>query len=892
MADDKKVKKCVKALERLINYDGLPPKQAHQQLRDEYEELEVGPANFDALEVAYQKIQESIHNIERLTLVNSVRAKIEPWYAGPSEDHKSWQDYKQHLINKGWEDTVQSIDDSSTAVVSMLNSPGLSKFSGRGLVLGYVQSGKTANMAAVIAKASDAGYRLIIVLTGMIEKLRQQTQQRFTTDLLDHDKDGKWEPWTTLEEDFSQKTYPGFVFNPGQRNIMIIKKQKDVLDRILEKLDNTSKAELLKHPVLVIDDECDQASVNSPGKDNDWKTINRQIRQVIGKFPRASYIGYTATPFANILIDPSIDPTREEDLYPKDFIYSLPRPDNYFGAERLFGRDLLDADNEPAYDEELDIIRTVPNDELVNLQGKGKNPNFQITASLEDAIDYFLIATAIRDQRGDRSKHSSMLIHTSQKIDIQSDIYTETLAKLRQVKSLLEKKDSKYIKRLENLWEKESEKVPPELFDYKSIPFQNLINDIVETAADTEIVVENSKSPTARIDYDSAPADKGRRYICIGGNVLARGLTIEGLVSSFFVRTASQYDTLMQMGRWFGYRQGYEDLSRVWMTAAMSDNFFALATVEADMRYQIENYKKTELTPLDIAVRIRKIPGLAITARNKMLAAKVCDYSYAGQHQQTTRFYQNNESILQKNRTAASTLVEKGLNGKAPEQRDQGLLIRKVHRGAIEEFLHNYTIHETHASLIDTSGKQTTNHLLEYINSAKAENPESLKEWNVGIIQPKHSKAQQAQNLSLGPIESLSTINRSRFKTLQNGDADIKALMSRSDIEIDLSSDHTAQDDWNSLKAERLKHHKSNVPLLLLYLIDRDSRPLQTKKDKPGVKVQRSRSALEAKDHIVGIGIVFPGAKSEGGPSYHVEVKLPDLDDAEEAMLEDEVNEI
>lgn len=887
MFENKRVAKFIERIHLLIQQKGLTPVQAYQYELETLEDLGVSDDAIAALKIAHDKVLKEIQNVEFLTQVHSVRTKREPWYAGPQDTDPSWNAYKQHLIDKGWSDTIASIDKSSTGVVALLNRPGLSQFSGRGLVLGYVQSGKTANMAAVIAKATDAGYRLVIILTGMIEKLRQQTQLRFQSDILNHETLINWHPWTTVDEDFTHPTHPGFQFARGARNVMIIKKNSSVLRRILEKLENTPSSELAQCPVLIIDDECDQASVNSPSGQNVWKTINRQIRQLIDFFPRASYIGYTATPFANVLIDPAIDPDKPDDLYPRDFLYSLPKPDGYFGAERLFGRDILDADKEPPAGEELDIIRSVPAKELESLRPKGKNHDFHFdtTESLARAVNYYIIATAIRNLRGDRAKHSTMLIHTSQKIDVHSEIYRALRDALKAINRQLKSRSTKYHAELRDIWEHEKAMVPPELFGLPNVRFDSLLKQVKETAESIQLVVENSADLTDRIDYEAAPEDKGQRYICIGGNVLARGLTLEGLVCSFFLRTSSQYDTLMQMGRWFGYRHGYEDLPRVWMTDEMRQNFYDLATVEADIRYQISVYEKTDMTPSDLAVKIRKIPGLAITARNKMLAAANCHLSFSDQHRQTLRFYHRDVNTLDKNWSAGATLIEQASHTIELEKCEQGLLFRDVDRTQIEQFLNDYKIHESQLDLVDNSA----NHLLNYISRAKEKNGDLLKNWNIGIIQPKTSRGKKGAIVSLGSLSNLHTINRSRLShSLTSGDADIKALMSVDDLRIDLDPSIETKRDWAAIKKERVKHASSLRPLLLIYLIDKDSQPAKRTGAKSSIPVKNPRAPLEAASHVLGFGIVFPPLADDNDPTYYVSVKLPDPEDAQDGILEEE----
>lgn len=878
MSDEKLIAKLQERIDTEIRHNGRSPDEAFESIREEYESIGANSKIFESLDKALHNVKLKLNNIERLSRVHAVRAQRAPWYTGPSENSPNWNAYKDFLAKKGWQNAIDSIDKSSTQVVSMLYNPGTPSFESRGLVLGYVQSGKTANMTAVIAKAADAGYKMIIILTGMIESLRRQTQARMESDLINLTGSSHWERWTTVDADFNaQPTNPGFQFATAHRNIMVIKKQKDILQRIVEKLKNTSDLVLNDLPVLVIDDECDQASVNASGKDNETTTLNRLIREIMEKFPRHSYVGYTATPFANVLIDPSVKPDQPLDLYPKDFIYTLPKPDDYFGAEKLFGRNLLDAEEELAEDEELDVIRLIPDKEVPFLTTKSIESGFKLTESAEAALDYFLIATAIRNCRGHKNKHSTMLYHTSHLQYVHDLIAKEVKVSLNHKTSLLNRKDSSYIQNLEDMYQFEQGKVPPSLYDHETFSFDQLLPEIVDTANSSIVVVVNSDSDD-ELNYENSGGNDGHRYIVVGGNVISRGLTLEGLVSSFFMRTSRQYDTLMQMGRWFGYRPGYEDLPRVWMTSQMQDIFTNLATVEADIREKIRVYEQEEpdITPLDVAVKIRQIPGLAITARNKMRSARRCHFSFAGEHRQTIHFAHKNESILNENWSAAEELFIASSENLTIEDTANGKLIRGVDRTLIEEFLHNYIIHPTHADLVDFN--TGTNHLLNYITKRKNQSVENLKDWNVGLIQPKTGQNRTFSNFKgLGKI---ALISRSLFQELSNGDADIKSLMSRRDITIDMSCGPEAGESWESIKNRRRETPEENKPLLLLYPIDKNSEPTE-RKTKDSKIINSKRKPLNAYAHVMGMGIVFPKVGDDAAASHYVEVELPTPEDAE-----------
>jgi hypothetical protein len=608
----------------------------------------------------------------------------------------------------------------------------MSEFATRSLVVGYVQSGKTANMTAVTAKAVDADYKFVIILAGMTDALRSQTQARIESDLIDQDRD-RWHLWTTVDMDFSQPPATGFPApHPASRHVAVVKKNKWILQRLLKKLESTPDPILRSIPFLIIDDECDQASVNASKYRDEMTAINGLIRKILHKVPRSAYIGYTATPFANVLIDPavSVDKKNPDDLYPRDFIVALPPPPQYFGAESLFGRGLLDADEELPDSEGFDMIRIVEDEETEYLRPKSYKDRHEfsmsITESLDKAIRYYLLACAARIVRGQGDEHSCMLVHTTVYVEPHFDARTVIAGHLKLLGQRLQAGDASLIQELRDLWDAERDRVDAEAFGNDANDFDQLSPRLGDVVNSIDVVVENGQSDE-RLDFSGNDA---RRYLVVGGSVLARGLTIEGLVVSFFLRTSSQYDSLMQMGRWFGYRGGYEDLPRVWMTRDMRDAFKELATVEAEIRGDIDIYGEQDISPLDFAVRIRQIPGMSITAKNKMLASETCDISYANEHIQTTRFRHKDEGWLEKNWNVAASLInEADKQSKGPESVKRGRVFRDIKVGTITRFLKDYATHETHRDF-------QADKLLEYIESQNKKGDNCLAVWNVGVIEP------------------------------------------------------------------------------------------------------------------------------------------------------------
>ena len=642
---------------------------------------------------------------------------------------------------------------------------------------------------------------------------------------------------------------------------------------------NTPDPVLRSIPFLIIDDECDQASVNAAKYQDEMTAINGLIRKILHKVPRSAYIGYTATPFANVLIDPSVsvDKDSPDDLYPRDFIVALPPPPQYFGAESLFGRGLLDADEETPESEGFDMIRIVEDEETQYLRPKNHKDRHEfslsITESLDKAIRYYLLASAARVVRGQGDKHSCMLVHTTVYVEPHFDAKLVISGHLKSLGERIRAGDSSLLAELTGLWEDEKDRVDAELFDNVAVSFDELTDHLNDVIDSVEVVVENGRSDE-RLDYSG---DEGKRYLVVGGSVLARGLTIEGLVVSFFLRTSSQYDSLMQMGRWFGYRTDYEDLPRVWMTRDMRDAFKELATVEAEIRNDIDVYRQRDISPLDFAVRIRQIPGMSITAKNKMLASQTCDISYANEHIQTRRFRHLDEKWLKKNWVAAASLCEEAAKQVgAPELVKRGRLFRNIKVGSIKRFLKNYATHETHRDF-------QADKIIEYIDSQNNKADNCLGTWNVGVVEP--SRGSESLE-ALGPLGKVRTVIRSMLWETKDGGADIKALMSRSDVYADCEElGAVGSSGWDELKSLRATATKDR-PLLLLYPIEARSEPRGSGTGRDG---ETTRVPLDAKSDVLGIGIIFPDSPIET-PVHYVKVVLPEdeYEDPELVELEDD----
>lgn len=571
------------------------------------------------------------------------------------QDWHYWPSLRTFLLGlKGWTPAaVRSLDETTDRTLAQLEHPAADQFDIRGLVVGYVQSGKTANYTALIAKAADVGYRLIIVLAGIDNGLRRQTQIRLNKELVgyaDHrigsvrlpPMGRQWHQFTT--EDIGGDFRPGFA-NPGalqgtQPVLLVIKKNGTVLRRLHTWLDSAPEDVRQTLPVLLIDDEADQASVDTRGTyqaegepiPEDYEepsVINGLIRDLLRKFQRKVYIAYTATPFANILIPhDTFDPTSQNDLYPKDFVVDLPKPDGYFGSEELFGRFDITTGTEV---EGLDVIRRVPVSEFEELS------HGSLPATLENAMIDFVLAGAARAHRGNGSSPATMLIHGSHLVLKQMEMFGLVNSRFSELRDEWRyQRNHGILTRLTERWENEFRPIITAYHLDRDVPFTQIEPFIGQFLESVIVQVINSYTGTV-LDYEREP---GLKAIAVGGNRLSRGLTLEGLLVSYFVRATTSYDTLMQMGRWFGFRAGYEDLTRIYMTNELAGWFGILAMVEYELRQDIQVYESQNITPLQLGTRIIQHPAMLVTSRLKQRYAQpiVVEQSYSNKVLQTIRF--------------------------------------------------------------------------------------------------------------------------------------------------------------------------------------------------------------------------------------------------------------
>jgi len=792
--------------------------------------VDVAIARFTSMLGADPAVALGQHFRDRVAAVQNLDPPIlsaggEAWYPGPSPSAIYWNPLRSAFETGKERLALPSIDNASSIVVAHTPDPRRPAFDSKGLVVGYVQSGKTTNFMSVVAKLADEEYRLVIILAGVHNGLRKQTQQRLN-EQLHAQNPTRWLLLTGADADFQAPPSPPItMFSDSTKTaIAIVKKNASVLNRLISWLDTVSGRKTLEDMrVLIIDDEADQASVATA-------SINPKIRKLLDITPRHTYIGYTATPFANVFIDPTSD-----DLYPKSFILNLPMPVGYFGPERIFGNSLPSDD--PESDDGYDMIRVVPDADVPKLRPANRiaAQDFHpvITDDLRRAILWFWLATAARHARGDAAAHSTMLIHTAIPVATHQAFKAPVASVRAEVLAELSDETSMIHAELREVWDQESAKVPAQTWHRTQETYDELAPFLQAVVESTRVILDNSFSQERLVYADDEPLVA----IAIGGNTLSRGLTLEGLVVSFFVRSASTYDTLMQMGRWFGFRHGYEDLPRIWMTADLRDCYRHLVAVEREMRDDIDHYQRQNLTPLEVAVRVRTHPSLRITA--KMGAAQPAYVSFAGRRLYTRYFKPGDYTWLDQNRRAADRLLS-AIGSEPQEENGYATLFRDVSWSTVRQFLANYQVHEDSPDL----DRKLMN---DYIERQVSDTPASLEKWTVAVVEGPPSSPSEA--VELGGREWKSVV-RARLDG-ERSKADIKTLMNPRDRGIDLGKSLTELDQLDEQQLRELRDTSAlgkDRGLLVVYPIDRVSESART-----------LRHPMAAVDVVIGIGIVFPG---------------------------------
>lgn len=662
------------------------------------------------------------------------RAEIDPYY---------WERYRKLLVEKGFAPQVVSkLDEVTDRVLGLLENPRKEgPWDRRGMVVGHVQSGKTANYSGLVCKAADAGYRLIVIIAGIHNNLRNQTQARIDEAFVGQDSarllSGKGDrvigvgrfgmkrkpvTFTNTLRDFSKTVATSVgveIEGLVEPAVLVIKKNSSTLKNLIEWLREHSAKRgsgMVEAPMLLIDDEADNASINVKHGKDEVSRINSQIRELLRMFSRSCYVGYTATPFANIFIEP--ETTHEmlgEDLFPRNFIVSLDPPSNYLGPDRVF------------LEESKAFIRYIEDNEPALPLRHEKD--FRVTAlpeSLKKAIRTFVLARCIRLLRGHRNRHNSMLVNASRFTDVQGSLRNEIHALVQDIQASArvhagrppeEALESPEISALHAVWQEE--------FSEAGFRWEDVQTQLHESVAPIIVVEVNSRSSGA-LSYADHEAT-GLNVIAVGGYSLSRGLTLEGLIVSYFLRNSVMYDTLMQMGRWFGYRPGYDDLCRIWMLEEAEGWYAHIAESIDLLRAELRSMEAAGATPEEFGLKVRSHPdALMVTARNKMGSGEkvVMSIGLGNSFVETAILRRDAESVAM-NRSAAEELAQAlsaaGIPLSGAERVPSGLLVRSAPAAGVLQFIGKF---RNHAGSLLTEGDPVRRYIEDRVDT-------ELGSWDV-----------------------------------------------------------------------------------------------------------------------------------------------------------------
>ena len=752
-----------------------------------------------------------------------------------------WATYREYLSVKLSKPIIQELDKSTNKILGRIEDPYREgKWSSRGLVIGDVQSGKTTNFIGLINKGLDAGYKVVIVLSGLHNNLRTQTQERFEEGVTgSNTKDGvttkicgvakyiddpvklRIEGLTSRSQDLTKIRNPNstftLIYSVNKKNVNTLTHLIDYIKSFIPEGQNTHK----DLPLLLIDDEADNASINTKKPNFDPSTINRLVKELLSLFDKNAYIGYTATPFANVLID--VENT--EDLFPRNFIMCLGRAENYIGPSNVFG-EIEDEDitDNPIVEAavrktEVDWFRNLDSPSTYRSDWQDFLPNKhdkyyrlkEMPKSLKYAIYSFIIGVTIRNLRHDKNEHKTMLIHVTRFTDVQKQIVEMVENFIDSIFDNLAIKQSRvydgdHLPEFEKLFKA----------DFKNTGFTwDVVKDKLRESAALLVDHVFPINGTVKDVIDEEKYPNGLVSIRVGGDKLSRGLTLPGLMTSYFLRTSKMYDTLMQMGRWFGYRDNYRDLCRIFTTGKLYNYYGHIANASEGLRKRIERMNTRVLSPNEYQQQIQSHPGMMlVTALNKQYHARKVSISYNNSSPQIYSFDVSKDGLaVQK---ANFLLVEKFLTTITEsyqfEEKKLNTIVKDVPSDLIKNFVEEFIYSKNVVGIWDT--KTITN----YISEMNKIN--ELTDWTVALFS--NSSLKEESNIKVGPIFA-------RPLRRQNQMSENVMTISRSNIMNELSerldfSDEEVKEIKTRIPYPKREDFRNERPkeraLLVIYIID------------------------------------------------------------------------
>ena len=870
---------------------------------------------------------------------------VEPWLNDEKANihFELWNRYKLYMAKNDPSFPVNDLDDFTDKILDKCVNPKKSgSWDRRGMVVGHVQSGKTSNYVGLINKATDAGYKVIIIIAGTISSLRRQTQERIDSGYIGRNSSafirekenkivgvGNYTVGTDIysltsayyksgdEGDFSQAVANRLNIPIGKNPVVfVIKKNKSILENLIDwfskdvnakVVDGTPK--LFDVPALIIDDEADAASVNASRDINDIKTINRLIRTLLNIFNQNTFVGYTATPYANLFISQEYNEENTtvvknktykigEDLFPRDFIINIKAPTNYIGAAKIFGYENV---NPELTKEPLDIFREIndfdpPFFRTINRENKDILPEY-LPPSLERAIKSFILTCAIRRVRGHENKHNSMLVHVALLVRWIDRVAYLVNEKTKEYKNAIQSEDEALINELNDIYE--TDFLPTtqnvlENLDYTDIrikqhTWEEVKNELKNAVLKIDVRSVHGTRSTTNLEYhnieeiDYNRHENGLSVIAVGGSRLSRGITLEGLSISYYIRTTRMYDSLMQMGRWFGYRPGYVDLCRLYTTNQIFEWFNHITMATEEMRNDFDEMTATHQRPKDFRLKVRNHHGLlTITSLNKLYFSEDIEISFSGENPQTYCLLKT-KSAIENNFNALKKLISTiGFPTKENRIENKGktryLFYPNTNVDALCSYIDSIKIEQpsiNNATLSD------------YIKTQAKGN--KIKEWSICIVSnsdervfidykgktPRNERQanEDVAKYDLQHNNEVITLSCS-VRNQQIGRGGEFYLISKNQIDqtgdryIDLSKDK----DYSKMSYAEIKEQRKaeKKGLLLIYALDERGTP-NVKNDIP----------------IVGYSLHFPRIEDETKVSYTTTIKK----DFDNEVMDDDDNQ-
>lgn len=816
--------------------------------------------------------------------------------------HKYFERYKRYLTEKNFpEDSIIKMEETTEEILSYCANPDdesdLKNRRKKGLVMGDVQSGKTANYLGLMNMAVDYGYKVIVLLAGMTESLRVQTQKRVddgfvgaisesigTADIqfigVGAESENYYSiPMTDQKSDFSSNnSTPSDYAKPM---VFVVKKNRRVLEQMSDWL-KPDKINFSSKNILIIDDESDNASVNTKS-DDDPSIINKLIRNLFNNFPIATYVGFTATPFANIFIDP-YDNEANRDLFPSDFIVQLKAPSNYFGIKKIFEK------NNGRYTH-IRLLDEAENQFLPVKHKKNDAVFDYLPVSLKEAIFDFLIANVIRTLRDDKTAHRTMMINISRFNKIQEQIEEKVSDYISNLKRIIEQTyklsfdifiQNEDMKMLYTYYE--------ENYHYEKIreefTWDQIQNGLYDEINQIQISVFKNKQKN-RFNYDDYK-DVGARLIAIGGFVLSRGLTLEGLIISYFSRSANAYDTVLQMCRWFGYRNHYEDLCRVYMSDINVDCYEAVIDAIEDLKQQFTRMRVMGGTPQEYGLAVKESPDtletmMLITSRSKMKNTKEIErpLNYSGRIVDTSKLFYSDIKAKNNYKMVYELSEKLKNNGMLLEKINGRYMFKDVDKSIIAKFIKKLIIPMENKKFEKDS-------ISDYI-----ENSNEFKKWDIVIATGDESNKKWyfckeeipmvMRSFNVRQSEDYLRISGHSNRLSEPGI--FNSGLSKEEIEKIKKEKHGSQ-----LIARDYLSVKGRNPLLVIYpLLLSDITEASKDNNVDDEFEEKIKRNFDEKNVLFGFAIGFPGSESKEKVKYRVNlIKLSEMiNDFEEEDMED-----